>query len=90
MSAQPPGTDTSATSRHLAAVARSLEWAEQAAERGNYADALGWVQVVQVIGEQLSDEFEAKRGVWLTALAADHTPDRATRRASQRPAEYPT
>ena len=35
--------------RHLAAVARSLGWARESAARGDYADALGWVRVVEAI-----------------------------------------
>lgn len=55
--------------RHLAAVARSLGWAQESAQRGDYADALGWVQVLEAIGDTVPLEFETKREEWLRALA---------------------
>jgi hypothetical protein len=66
MSAQPG--ETRIVDRHLAAVARSLEWAQESAERGDYADALGWIQAVKATGEQLSPPDEAKRLEWQNAL----------------------
>lgn len=55
--------------RHLAAVARSLGWAQESAARGDYAEALSWVGVVEAIGDALPDGFEIKRQAWLNALA---------------------
>jgi hypothetical protein len=55
--------------RHLAAVARSLGWARESAARGDYADALGWVRVVEAIGGPIPHEYEAQRQAWLSALA---------------------
>jgi len=52
-------------------VARSLGWARESAARGDYADALGWVRVVEAIGDPIPHEYEAKRQVWLRALAAN-------------------
>jgi hypothetical protein len=57
--------------RHLAAVARSLGWALESAARGDYADALGWVRVVEAIGDPIPPEYEVKRQAWLSALAAN-------------------
>jgi hypothetical protein len=57
--------------RHLAAVARSLGWARESAARGDYADALGWVRVVEAIGDAIPDEYEAERQAWLSVLAAN-------------------
>ena len=71
MSAYPRGVLGSAHDRHLAAVARSLGWARESAARGDYADALGWVRVVEAIGDPIPHEYEAKRQVWLRALAAN-------------------
>jgi hypothetical protein len=70
VSTQPRAAYDSAASRHRAAVARSLGWADEYAARGQYAEALGWVQVVEAVDEQLSVEFENKRRAWLSALAA--------------------
>lgn len=65
----PRGAQVSAEDRHLAAVARSLGWAEQAAARGDYADALSWIAVVEAIGDLIPIEYETKRQAWLIALA---------------------
>lgn len=54
---------------HLAAVARTLSWAEESASRGDYADALAWLDVLAAIREPLSDEYVDKRHVWHRALA---------------------
>ena len=71
MSTCPREAVVSAHDRHLSAVARSLGWARESAARGDYADALGWVRVVEAIGDPIPHEYEAKRQVWLRALAAN-------------------
>ena len=53
---------------HAAAIARSLRWADEAAERADWTDALGWVDAVEACGDELPDEFSAKRDAWLLAL----------------------
>lgn len=57
---------------HLAAVANTLSWAEESASRGDYADALAWLDVLTAIREPLPDEYVDKRHVWSLALAARH------------------
>jgi hypothetical protein len=69
MGSSPRAAGLSATSRHLAAVNRSLGWAQESADRGDYADALGWIDVVEAIGEQLPFAFEVKRRAWSRSLA---------------------
>ena len=71
MSTYPREALDRARDRHLAAVARSLGWARESAARGDYADALGWVRVVEAIGDAIPHEYEAKRQAWLSALAAN-------------------
>ena len=71
MSTCPREAVVSAHDRHLAAVARSLGWARESAARGDYADALGWVRVVEAIGDAIPYEIEVKRQMWLSALAAN-------------------
>ena len=67
----PSGEDRlTASDRHRAAVSRSLGWAQQSAERGDYTDALAWVRVVEATGSQLPPSYRSKRQVWLDALAA--------------------
>lgn len=63
-----PGRDpTSRTSRHLAAVARSFGWADESAGRGDYADALGWVNVIVAMRDPIPQEYQIKRQAWLRA-----------------------
>ena len=54
---------------HLRAVANTLRWAEESATRGRYADALGWLKVLDVIGEELPADYQTKRAEWRRALA---------------------
>jgi len=56
--------------RHLVAVASTLGRADESAKGGDYADALAWLATVEVIGEQLSDEYGSKRRAWRAALRA--------------------
>ncbi len=56
--------------RNLAAVSRSLGWAQESADRGDYLDALGWIEVVEAIGAELSTSFQIKRQAWIHALGA--------------------
>ena len=60
---------TDRSERHLAAVRRSLGWAQESADRGDYADALGWMGVLEAIGEQLPPDYQAKRRAWAGLLA---------------------
>jgi hypothetical protein len=59
-----------ASSKHLAAVAGSFRYASEAAVRGDYRDALGWLQVLEAVGEELPSRYLAKRQEWL-CLCAD-------------------
>jgi hypothetical protein len=72
MSTQPRAAQLSSSDRHLVAVARSLGWAQESAERGDYADALQWIQTVEAIGELLPPSYHAKREAWRSALARHH------------------
>ena len=71
MSTHPRAAFGSDRDRHLAAVARSLGWAQESAARGDYADALSWVQVVEAIGDPIPHEYETERRAWRGALAED-------------------
>ena len=71
----PPGVYTSPEAgrnqdRHLAAVTRSLQWADEAAERGDHADAIAWLRAVEAIGDELSAAYRIKLHSWLLALGA--------------------
>jgi len=59
---------TSRADRHRTAVKNSLRLAGESAARGDYADALGWIAVLESIGEQLPQEYQAKRRAWQEQL----------------------
>ena len=77
LASTPREASVSAHDRHLAAVARTFGWAEEAAARGDYADALSWVQVVQAIGDLIPIEYQTKRRAWLSALAGNRARNEA-------------
>jgi hypothetical protein len=70
---RPNDEPVTASDRHLAAVARSLRWAQESAERGDYPDALAWVQVVEATGSQLPPGFQDKRQAWLDAIGGQRS-----------------
>jgi hypothetical protein len=59
---------------HRAAVGNTLTWAEKAAVRGAYVNALAWLNVLDAIRETLPAEYEIKRLEWRRALAEHQTP----------------
>ena len=69
----PQGVDAAvaepgAGARHLAAVARTLCWADESAARGDYADALRWVETIEALGDPLPQDYDTKRRSWRGAL----------------------
>jgi len=59
---------------HRAAVANTLTWAEESAARGDYANALAWLSVLDAIRETLPEEYEVKRLDWRRVLVERHGP----------------
>ena len=57
--------------RHAAILARTLRWADVAATRQDYAQAVHWVETVRGLGHDLPAEYEAKRDTWLNAIDRD-------------------
>ncbi len=55
--------------KHLAAVARTLQWADEAAERGDHVDAVAWLETLEAIGVRLSEVYENRRGSWSAQIA---------------------
>ncbi len=55
--------------RHRAAVASSTASAHECAARGDYADALSWIAVLDAIGE-LPPELKASRPAWHHVLSS--------------------
>ncbi len=50
--------------RHVAAVRGSFRWAQESADRGDHADALDWIRVLEAIGEEIPPSYKAKRRAW--------------------------
>lgn len=66
----PEEPDPEEPDRHRAAVARTLASARESAARGDYADALSWLSMLDAIGQELSDEDEGLRAEWRGIVAA--------------------
>lgn len=56
--------------RHDLGVASTLTCADDAAAAGDYARAVGWLRVVEAIGDELPREYQTKRREWLEAAGA--------------------
>ena len=54
--------------RHAAIITRTLRWADEAADRRDYVEALRWVEKIRSVGQTLPDDYEAKRQAWLRAV----------------------
>ncbi len=50
--------------KHRAAVASTLGWADEAAERGDHVDALAWLDALEAIGEKLPKPYVLRRASW--------------------------
>ena len=68
MSAKSHADPSDFEARHAAIIARILRWADQAAARQDYGEALRWVDTVRRFGHALPDDYETKRRRWLLAL----------------------
>ncbi|HEY1521268.1 MAG TPA: hypothetical protein VGF91_32905 [Solirubrobacteraceae bacterium] len=53
---------------HAAIIARTLRWADEAAARRDYAQAVRWIETIRSLGDSVSDEYEAKHRRWLDAI----------------------
>ena len=66
---------TSAQSeRQRAAVEGSLGLAQDSADRGEYADALLWIHILEATGGEIPPDYEAKRQAWKRQLVATARP----------------
>jgi hypothetical protein len=50
--------------RHRAALRRTLDWAEDAANDADYATALAWLATIEAVEGELPKELEARRHAW--------------------------
>lgn len=57
--------------QHAAIIARTLRWADEAAARQDYAQAVRWIETVRGLGHDLADEYQAKCEIWLNAVRRD-------------------
>ena len=62
-----------AEAKHLAAVARTLQWADESAERGDHFDAIAWLKTLEAIGDKLPEVYEIRRDSWLPSSARTRT-----------------
>jgi hypothetical protein len=53
--------------QHAVAVRHTLSWADEAAADRDYAGALAWLDVIEAIGDRLSEEHQRKRATWALA-----------------------
>jgi len=71
--------------RHRQAIANTLCWADEAAQRGDPVGALMWIEVIRAMGDELPDAYERKRGQWELALRrAQVTPPAEADRSASR------
>lgn len=61
-------------SQHAAIIETTLRWADEAAARRDYAEALRWVETIRSLGEALPEHYEAKRRMWLQLASASRGP----------------
>ena len=69
--------------KHLAAVARTLRWADESAERGDHFDAIAWLGMLEAIGDELPAVYGIRRDSWSAQLARTRTIHETARRLSQ-------
>jgi hypothetical protein len=65
----PDPTRDRSVDRHPQAVARTLSWADEAADRGDHRDALAWLAVIEQVDGALPSMYETKRAAWIDALS---------------------
>ncbi len=67
----------------MAAVARTLQWADESAERGDYFDAVAWLETLEAIGDELPEVYEIRRRSWSDQLPASRATDETARRLNR-------
>jgi hypothetical protein len=80
MTGRAHGSSESFEAKHAEIIARTLRWADEAAARRDYVEALRWVEKVRSLGQTLPDAYEAKRQAWLQTV--DRAAMTSTRAAS--------
>jgi queuine/archaeosine tRNA-ribosyltransferase len=57
-------TPHSREARHKRAVAQTLRWAQEAASREAFSDALAWLNVVKVVDGALTPDWQRTQTSW--------------------------
>jgi len=71
MSPERRARDAADANKHDAAIASTLQRADEAARGGDFDDALRWLSLIGAIGDELPESYEAKRRGWRAAVAAE-------------------
>ena len=58
------GGGSPAIRRHEAAVARSLAYADAAAQSGDLLEALAWLEVLDRLGDDVPKQYQIKQRAW--------------------------
>ena len=66
--------------KHLAAVARTLQWADECADRGDLLDAIAWLGTLEAIGDEVPGVYAVRRDSWSAELARTRAKAAAARR----------
>ena len=69
--------------KHLAAVARTLQWADESAERGDHFNAVAWLETLEAIGDELPGIYQVRRDSWSAQLALTRAIDKTARRGKR-------
>ena len=62
--------------KHLAAVARTLQWADECADRGDLLDAIAWLGTLEAIGDEVPGVYAVRRDSWSARAGADESEGR--------------
>ena len=73
MSTVQPDSREERDSKHLAAVARRLQWADEPAEHEGYADPVSWLHAVEAAGGELPHRYETKPHPWQLVVGANRS-----------------
>jgi len=57
--------------QHAAIIGRTLRWADDAAARCDYVQAVRWLDTVRALGQDLPDEYKRKHENWLDAMKCE-------------------
>lgn len=77
------GSGAKREAKHRAAVANTLQWADEAAACGDHFDAVAWLDTVEAIGDKLPVVYKTRRASWCAQLPRTRAADEAARRLNR-------